>query len=187
MGPSCPEQERRELLLRYLALPLSLSLLTPGDVKSLCPLLGEDMDDRLLMERRVGEGGEWNSWMGFYYRYRTTPAVPKGVKRLTLVLCHGFGASSAQMSDFARFISREGYDCAAPDLPGFGRSQKPRILYTQYLWGAFLADFAARRSGGGGVVIAGNSIGGYSALSAAAEYASRGDGGKVKGVVLFNR
>ena len=48
----------------------------------------------------------------------------------------------------------------APTIPGFGRSEKPALPYTQGLWQAFLRDFVVevvRRP----VVVAGNSIGGY--------------------------
>ena len=48
----------------------------------------------------------------------------------------------------------------APTIPGFGRSEKPALPYTQGLWQAFLREFVVelvRRP----VVVAGNSIGGY--------------------------
>ena len=54
----------------------------------------------------------------------------------------------------------------APTIPGFGRSEKPALPYTQGLWQAFLRDFVVevvRRP----VVVAGNSIGGFLSASLA--------------------
>ena len=56
----------------------------------------------------------------------------------------------------------------APTLPGYGRSEKPALAYSQHLWSSFLREFiveVVRRP----VVIVGNSIGGYISASLAAE------------------
>ena len=55
----------------------------------------------------------------------------------------------------------------APTIPGFGRSEKPAIAYSQMLWLDFLRDFVVevvRRP----VVVVGNSIGGFISASLAA-------------------
>ena len=55
----------------------------------------------------------------------------------------------------------------APTIPGFGRSEKPALGYSQTLWSDFLRDFVVelvRRP----VVVVGNSIGGYICASLAA-------------------
>lgn len=55
----------------------------------------------------------------------------------------------------------------APTIPGFGRSEKPALAYSQTLWLDFLRDFVVevvRRP----VVVVGNSIGGYISASLAA-------------------
>lgn len=57
----------------------------------------------------------------------------------------------------------------APTLPGYGRTEKPSLPYSQYLWVSFLRDFIVeviRRP----VVVAGNSIGGFISASLAADY-----------------
>jgi pimeloyl-ACP methyl ester carboxylesterase len=67
----------------------------------------------------------------------------------------------------------------APTIPGFGRSEKPALAYSQALWLDFLRDFVievVRRP----VVVVGNSIGGYISASLAAACP-----GIVKGVVSF--
>lgn len=56
----------------------------------------------------------------------------------------------------------------APTLPGYGRSEKPALAYSQHLWSSFLREFVVevvRRP----VVVVGNSIGGYISASLAAE------------------
>ena len=59
----------------------------------------------------------------------------------------------------------------APTFPGYGRSEKPAVAYSQELWRDFLRDFVVevvRRP----VVVAGNSIGGFIAASLAADHRS---------------
>ena len=65
----------------------------------------------------------------------------------------------------------------APTFPGYGRSEKQSLAYSQELWRDFLRDFVlevVQRP----VVIAGNSIGGFISASLAADYPSL-----VKGVL----
>ena len=55
----------------------------------------------------------------------------------------------------------------APTVPGFGRSEKPALAYSQTLWLDFLREFVVevvRRP----VVVVGNSIGGFICASLAA-------------------
>ena len=55
----------------------------------------------------------------------------------------------------------------APTIPGFGRSEKPALAYSQTLWLDFLREFVievVRRP----VVVVGNSIGGFISASLAA-------------------
>ena len=126
-------QESREKLLRYLALPFALGLVAAEEVKGLRPELKADMDDRIVLEKRAREGG-WFLWMGWYARYVQRDAARESGQKPTVVLCHGFGGSGSQMESLAGQLKEKGYDCLAPDLLGFGRSHKPRLLYTQYLW-----------------------------------------------------
>lgn len=59
----------------------------------------------------------------------------------------------------------------APTFPGYGRSEKQALAYSQELWRDFLRDFVlevVQRP----VVVAGNSIGGFISASLAADYPS---------------
>ena len=59
----------------------------------------------------------------------------------------------------------------APTFPGYGRSEKQALAYSQELWRDFLRDFVLEVVGRP-VVIAGNSIGGFISASLAADYPS---------------
>ena len=64
----------------------------------------------------------------------------------------------------------------APTFPGYGRSEKQSLAYSQELWRDFLRDFVievVQRP----VVVAGNSIGGFISASLAADYPSLVKGG----------
>ena len=108
----------------------------------------------------------------------------------TLLLVHGFGASSDQWSKCFEALSAltrtdtttfgKGFRVFALDLLGFGHSEKPSVTYTQYLWQDQVRDFALE------VVqrpffIAGNSIGGFTAASVAADI-----GPMCQGLILVN-
>ena len=107
----------------------------------------------------------------------------------TLLLVHGFGASSDQWSKCFEALSeltitdkklQNGFRVFALDLLGFGHSEKPSVTYTQYLWQDQVRDFALE------VVkspffIAGNSIGGFTAASVAADI-----GPMCQGLILVN-
>ena len=63
----------------------------------------------------------------------------------------------------------------APTFPGFGRSEKPAMTYSQDMWRDFLRDFiieVVRRP----VLIVGNSIGGFMAASLAGDYPDLAEG-----------
>ena len=68
----------------------------------------------------------------------------------------------------------------APTFPGFGRSQKGALPYSQLLWTDFLRDFLEEvvRSP---AVVAGNSIGGFMCSNLAADHPHL-----VKGLILLN-
>ncbi len=66
----------------------------------------------------------------------------------------------------------------APTFPGYGRSEKQSLAYSQELWRDFLRDFVlevVQRP----VVVAGNSIGGFISASLAADYPSLVEGGSL--------
>jgi len=90
------------------------------------------------------------------------------------LLIHGFGASGFHWRRNVNVLAAAGYRVYAIDLIGFGLSSKPVIEYDSTLWreqcAAFLRDVAGCREGERQAIIAGNSIGGYCALSIAAQY-----------------
>ncbi|KAL3935527.1 MAG: hypothetical protein SGBAC_008970 [Bacillariaceae sp.] len=146
-------------------------------------------------------------WHGFLCRYgeadltETPNPGSEGV-----VLVHGFGASGAQLEKTIDCLAEElsGSStvgkCVAPDIIGFGESEKPPITYTGYMWEAFLGDFlkdvATTTCQMDSFVIGGNSIGGFISICTAANDASTdptaisGGGspgtGKCNGAVLMN-
>ncbi|SNZ02964.1 Pimeloyl-ACP methyl ester carboxylesterase [Natronoarchaeum philippinense] len=59
-----------------------------------------------------------------------------------LVLFHGVGAgaSSREFAEIAPALAEE-YHVIAPDLPGFGRSDRPPLMYSASLYEGFVTDF----------------------------------------------
>ncbi|PNW74124.1 hypothetical protein CHLRE_13g586350v5 [Chlamydomonas reinhardtii] len=97
-----------------------------------------------------------------------------------VLLVHGFGAFGDQWRGNMAALAAAGFRVLAPTFPGFGRSQKAAVPYSQDLWRDFLRDFTLQVAGGP-VVVAGNSIGGFISSSMAADYPAL-----VKGLVLLN-
>lgn len=96
-----------------------------------------------------------------------------------LLLIHGFGASTDHWRKNIADLQAD-FDVWAIDLLGFGRSAKPNQVYDGDLWRDQLADFIAEVIGRP-AVLAGNSLGGYSALKVAAQRPEQ-----VAGLVLLN-
>ena len=84
-----------------------------------------------------------------------------------LLLIHGFGASTDHWRKNISGLSDD-FEVWAIDLLGFGRSAKPEWQYGGDLWRDQLYDFINNVIGQP-VVLAGNSLGGYSALCVAAQ------------------
>jgi len=61
-----------------------------------------------------------------------------------LLLVHGINAA-ATSREFEPIVAAlaEQFHVVAPDLPGFGRSERPPMVYSGSLYESFLADFAA--------------------------------------------
>jgi pimeloyl-ACP methyl ester carboxylesterase len=101
------------------------------------------------------------------------------------LLVHGFGASGFHWRRNVNVLAQAGYRVYAIDLLGFGLSAKPVIDYDAQLWrdqcAAFLREVGGCGEGGCKAVVAGNSIGGYTALSVGAAYPEL-----VHGVVSLN-
>ena len=89
------------------------------------------------------------------------------------LLVHGFGASGFHWRRNVNALAAAGYRVYAIDLVGFGLSSKPVIEYDSRLWREQCACFLREVAGCGDgkrAIVAGNSIGGYCALSVGAEY-----------------
>ena len=156
--------------------------------------------------------GYWR-WHGFLCRYvisNINKSNGAGTDKEGITLIHGFGASGSQWNKAIEelqkdFTGDQEVEALAPDLIGFGQSEKPSLTYTQYLWesysSGFIKDIALGRQAWNSYTIGGNSIGGYTAMSSAADdtvvntinnevnyvTASGANGStKCKGLVLMN-
>jgi pimeloyl-ACP methyl ester carboxylesterase len=96
-----------------------------------------------------------------------------------LLLIHGFGASTDHWRKNISELSRD-FQVFAIDLLGFGRAAKPAWNYTADLWREQLHDFITEIIGRP-TIVAGNSLGGYSALCVAATYPE-----SAAGLILLN-
>jgi pimeloyl-ACP methyl ester carboxylesterase len=121
--------------------------------------------------------GVYWQWRG--HRIYYLKAGAKQAQRPPLLLVHGFGASTDHWRKNIWALQAD-FEVWAIDLLGFGRSAKPELAYSGELWRDQLQDFI-REVIGTGVVLAGNSLGGYISLCVAAEYPE-----SVLGVILLN-
>ncbi|MGK7921182.1 MAG: alpha/beta fold hydrolase [Trichodesmium sp.] len=96
-----------------------------------------------------------------------------------LLLIHGFGGSTDHWRKNIATLSQF-FQVWAIDLLGFGRSAKPDWQYSGQLWGEQINDFITEVIGRS-VVVAGNSLGGYTGLCVAAQYPS-----SAAGLILIN-
>jgi len=110
---------------------------------------------------------------GAYWTWREQPVhyVVAGESRgdrPPLLLIHGFGASTDHWRKNIQGLQQD-FQVWAIDMMGFGRSAKPEWEYSGKLWQAqpndFINDVIGRPA-----VMAGDSLGGYSALCVAANH-----------------
>lgn len=99
-------------------------------------------------------------WRGFDIAYTELgdPDDP------TLVLLHGINAAAS--SHEFRYVAdslAESYHVVAPDLPGFGHSDRPPLLYSARLYVTFVRDFIARYDDP--TVVAASLTGAYAAVA----------------------
>jgi pimeloyl-ACP methyl ester carboxylesterase len=108
-------------------------------------------------------------WRGFDIAYTEAgdPSDPD------LVLLHGLHAA-ASSHEFAAVVDRlsEEYHVLAPDLPGFGHSDRPAILYSAPLYVTFVEDFLEELTDDP-VVVASSVTGAYAAKAAESVATSR--------------
>jgi pimeloyl-ACP methyl ester carboxylesterase len=102
-------------------------------------------------------------WRGFDVSYAEAgdPADPD------MLLIHGVNAAGSKQ-EFERVADRlaETYHVVAPDLPGFGRSDRPPVTYSGTLYERFVADFASDVTDR--PICLGSSLGGAYAVAASA-------------------
>ena len=101
-------------------------------------------------------------WRGFDVSYVEAgdPADPD------LVLLHGINAAASNHEFHAVFEALAAdYHVVAPDLPGFGRSDRPPLLYSASLLENFVRDFLEDASDDP-IVVASSLTGAYAALAA---------------------
>lgn len=101
-------------------------------------------------------------WRGFDVSY-----VEAGdPENQDLVLLHGVNAAASNHEYHAVFEQlAEEYHVISPDLPGFGHSDRPPLLYSASLLTNFVSDFLADKSEDP-VVVASSLTGTYAALAA---------------------
>ncbi|CAA0809566.1 Unknown protein [Striga hermonthica] len=133
----------------------------------------------LTLRDLINEAGNFSiriwRWRNYLIQYTTA-----GHEGPAVLLVHGFGAFLEHFRDNIYPIAEAGNRVWAISLLGFGKSEKPNIIYTELVWSELLRDFIIE------VVeepvhLVGNSIGGYSVSIVAGLWSS-----VVKSVVLMN-
>jgi pimeloyl-ACP methyl ester carboxylesterase len=127
--------------------------------------------DTLIPKTQELSFWSWRDWRIHYVRAGSTGPH--------ILLVHGFGASTDHWRKNIEVLSQH-YQVWAIDLLGFGRSQKPKIIYSSDLWRDQLRDFCTEVIQAP-VFVAGNSLGGYSALCFAVDCPDL-----TQGIVLLN-
>jgi len=102
----------------------------------------------------------------------------------SLLLIHGFGASAYHFRHNIPELARD-YHVYAFDLLGFGLSDKPLEDYSAEVWRDQALDFIEEVIGKP-TIVAGNSLGGFTSLYAAAHSGADGRQDLVRGCVLLN-
>ncbi|SEV99692.1 alpha/beta fold hydrolase [Halobacterium jilantaiense] len=108
-----------------------------------------------------GDQGTYH-WRGFDIAY-TEAGDPE---HPDVVLLHGVNAA-ASSREFGEVFDAlaEDYHVLAPDLPGFGRSDRPPVAYTSKLYEQFVADFVTDTAEDA-VVVASSLTGSWAAMAA---------------------
>ena len=174
-----------EALLRTLLAPLLLGCVSTKQLyhwgmeqqnKQMCETaLAKDWHV-LLAELMAKRGHDYRYWQfqGNLCRYKetkpsSTAALSTALTAKSFVLVHGFGASSSHFDKMRKDLAcSSNSQILTPDLLGFGHSEKPAITHTQYSWESYVKTFASIFAESS-FVLGGNSIGGYSAMGAAAD------------------
>ncbi len=121
------------------------------------------------------------TWRGYKIHYRTAGDVQRGLDGDTsvIIFLHGFGASSFAWRHNLPVIAEQ-YKAVAPDLLGFGKSDKPQVEYSPDIWVNLVHEFARARDFSR-VTLVGNGLGGLIAAEYVLKYP-----GEVDKLVLVN-
>ncbi|KAI3458274.1 hypothetical protein Pfo_014937 [Paulownia fortunei] len=133
----------------------------------------------LTLKGQRNEAGNFpiRIWRWNNYLIQYTVAGHEGP---AILLVHGFGAFLEHYRDNIYPIAEAGNRVWAITLLGFGKSEKPNIIYTELVWAELLRDFIIEVIGEP-VHLVGNSVGGYSVAIVAGLWSSL-----AKSVVLMN-
>ena len=100
------------------------------------------------------------TWRGHRVSYeRVSGGVSGDDTRPPLCVVHGFGSSARHFRSLTTALAAQGYTVYAPDLLGFGASEKPAAAYSPALWAQQVAAFLDEVVGEAPAVLIGNSIG----------------------------
>jgi pimeloyl-ACP methyl ester carboxylesterase len=128
------------------------------------------------------------AWKGHKINYVDVGGDDLKSKKPPLLLIHGFGASSYHWRYNIPILARK-YHVFAIDLLGFGLSDKPIIEYSADIWRDEVLDFISEivhpLTNKQGCVVAGNSLGGFTALYASASSRAT-DENLITGCILLN-
>jgi len=131
------------------------------------------MTQQVTLSPQSGAWWQWRDQSIYYVRSGRSQNLP------AILLIHGFGASTAHWRKNIAALGTE-FEVWAIDLLGFGRSAKPDWQYSGDLWRQQIHDFIQQVIGRPAVLV-GNSLGGYVALTVAANFPDWANG-----LVLLN-
>ncbi|CAK7337075.1 unnamed protein product [Dovyalis caffra] len=113
----------------------------------------------VALKSQLSDGGAYPTriwrWNGYLIQYTVV-----GNRGPAVLLVHGFGAFLEHYRDNICSISNSGNQVWAVTLLGFGKSEKPNVVYTELMWAELVKDFIIEVVGEP-VHLLGNSIGGY--------------------------
>ncbi|KAF8379290.1 hypothetical protein HHK36_028723 [Tetracentron sinense] len=134
---------------------------------------------RMALKSQKSNEGSYSvriwKWNGYLIQYSVV-----GHEGPAILLVHGFGAFMEHYRDNMYGIADGGNRVWAITLLGFGKSEKPNIMYTELMWAELLRDFIIDVVGEPAHLV-GNSIGGYFVALVAGLWPAL-----VKSVVLIN-
>ena len=154
-----------------------------------CQMVAGSSQEAISTAKAPWRDGTFWTWRGMPVRYA---AINPDGKGSPLLLVHGFGASLEHWRDNAEGLAKD-RPVYVIDLLGFGFSAQPAIPRTFNRWGGhvwasqivdFISEVILPASAEKRVVVAGNSLGGYSALLACG--AGSVKGGTIGGLVLVS-